>query len=103
MTNYQMAKHQGLIGPRTYNDLEGYIAEARRVGMKITVEKATLAGYPNDIFEAEIDTPRGTFHIVCASNGTARLDKPNGSHKWAYEKSPAQLGFILRQTLAFYR
>ena len=101
MTNYQMAKHNGLIGPRTYDCLDEYIKIARFAGMTITVEKATLAGCSNDIFEAEIETPRGMFHIVCGSNGTARLDKPNGTHKWVYEKSPAQMGCILRQTLAF--
>lgn len=103
MTNYQMAKHQGLIGPTTYDCLTEYIKAARFAGMTITVEKATLKGLPNDIFEAEIETPRGTLHIVCGANGTARLDKPNGTHKWIYEKSPAQLGYILRQTLAYYR
>lgn len=103
MTNYQMAKHQGLIGPRTYNDLDGFISVAKVAGMTIISEKATLKGLPNDIFEAEIETPRGTLHIVCGANGTARLDKPNGTHKWIYEKSPAQLGYILRQTLAYYR
>lgn len=37
--------------------------------------------------------------IICGLNGTARIDKPNGTHKWVYEKTPAQLAAILRQTI----
>lgn len=38
--------------------------------------------------------------IICGLNGTARIDKPNGTHKWVYERTPAQLAAILRQTIA---
>jgi hypothetical protein len=57
----------------------------------------------NGIFEAERETARGTIHIYGGVNGTARLDKPNGTHKWLYDKSVAQVGAAIRQTLAFYR
>ena len=43
-----------------------------------------------------------TFRKV-GTNITARLDKPNRTHKWLCEKSPAQIGAILRQTISFYK
>lgn len=32
-----------------------------------------------------------------------RLDKPNRTHKWYYEKTFAQLNALIKQTLSFYR
>ena len=65
----------------------------------------TLKSYDEwkGIYEAEAETPRGTLHIYGGENGTARLDKPNGTHKWLYDKSVAQIGAAIRQTLAFYK
>ena len=65
----------------------------------------TLKGYDeeNGIYEAETETQRGTLHIYGGVNGTARLDKPNGTHKWLYDKSIAQVGAAIRQTMAFYK
>lgn len=65
----------------------------------------TLKGYDEEkgIYEAEMETPRGTLHIYGGVNGTARLDKPNGTHKWLYEKTVAQVGAAIRQTIAFYK
>ena len=40
--------------------------------------------------------------IICDNNGTARIDKPNGTSKWYYEKSYPQIGKILRQVVNFY-
>ena len=57
----------------------------------------------NGIFEAGTETPRGTLHIYGGVNGTARLDKPNGTRKWLYDKTPAQIGAAIRQTLDFYK
>lgn len=48
---------------------------------------------------AEAETGRGKLSVICGKNGTARVDKPNGSHKWYYEKTPAQIYSILRQTI----
>jgi hypothetical protein len=51
----------------------------------------------------EIETGRGTLHIVLGVNGTARIDKPNGTHKWVYEKTPAQITAQLKQIIKFYK
>lgn len=37
--------------------------------------------------------------IICGMNGTARIDKPNGTHKWVYERTPAQIAATLRQII----
>lgn len=65
----------------------------------------TIKGYDEEkgIYEAEAETQRGTLHIYGGVNGTARLDKPNGTHKWLYDKTVAQVGAAIRQTMAFYR
>jgi len=56
-----------------------------------------------EMVKASIEVGSHKLSILCGSNGTARIDKPNGTHKWVYEKSYAQIGALLRQTLSFYK
>lgn len=72
------------------------------IGMKITAENVTILG--TEAFEAEAETKNGNLHIVCYPQGgryTARVDKPNGTHKWLYQKSEAQIGRALEQVIQF--
>ena len=56
-----------------------------------------------EMIKAFIEVGSHKLSIICGDNGTARIDKPNGTHKWVYEKSYAQIGALLRQTLSFYK
>ena len=79
-----------------------YIQVAKNAGLTITSFSPAVRGAKPEIFDAEIETARGTLRIKCGVNGTASIDKPNGSRKWYYDKSPAQIGAIIRQALDFY-
>lgn len=72
-------------------------------GMIIVRDDAILANPDIKVIEAYIPVGSRELRIFCGTNGTARIDKPNGTHKWVYEKSYAQIGAIIRQTLSFYR
>lgn len=48
---------------------------------------------------ADIDTDNGMMEIIWGDNGTACISKPNGSHKWYYEKSESQMLRIIDQTI----
>ena len=72
-------------------------------GMIIVRDDAILANPDIKLIEAYIPVGGRELRIFCGSNGTARIDKPNGTHKWVYEKSYAQICAIIRQTLSFYR
>ena len=73
------------------------------IGSGMTVVKEETAWNGMEIFEATKETSRGILSIYCGANGTARIDKPNGTHKWVYEKTPNQIGALLRQTMEFYK
>lgn len=55
--------------------------------------------FGTEIVTAEKGTDRGLIEISWGTNGTARVIKPNGSVKWLYEKSIAQIGRALVQTI----
>lgn len=99
MTNAQIAHHMGLdmVAHPGYEYKEMLV----RTGLVITAESKTKLGLT--CYEAETETPRGTLRVYCGENGTARIDKPNGSHKWVYEKTPNQIAALLRQVLDFNR
>ena len=99
MTNAQMAHKKGLdkvAAPGfAYKDM------LVRSGLTVINEEKAWNGMP--CYEAETETPRGVLHIYCGENGTARIDKPNGTHKWYYENTPAQLAATIKRTLEFYK
>lgn len=74
----------------------------KKIGMEITVDSEMVLG--REAFEAELETKGGKLHILCydGCKPTARVDKPNGTHKWLYEKTPAQLRRAVVQTIEFY-
>ena len=71
------------------------------LGMEIVERFKTLTGM--DLFRAEMATGRGLIAVTCGSNGTARIDKPNGTHKWYYEKSTGELRAAVKQVLDYWR
>ena len=77
-----------------------YERMATMLGMTVT-ERNTVAGV--NTFVAEITMERGTITIHCGENGTARIDKPNGTHKWYYEKSTGQLRSVIKQVMNFWK
>lgn len=99
MTNAQMAHKMGLDKVKApgweYKDALKF------AGMEIIGENVTVLGL--NCYEAKLETARGTLHIYCGDNGTARIDKPNGTHKWVYEKTPKQITAQLKQVIEFYK
>jgi hypothetical protein len=81
--------------------MERYEKMLTSLGMAVTKREQHANGL--EIVTAEMETPRGTLSIYCGSNGTARVDKPNGSHKWYYEKTVGQIRAALVQTIEFNR
>lgn len=73
------------------------------IGSGMTVVNEEVAVLDLTCYEATKETSRGTLRIFCGTNGTARIDKPNGTHKWVYEKTPNQIAALLRQTMEFYK
>lgn len=80
---------------------EMYMKALIGLGMVITEEHKTVLGA--DVFEAQIETSRGVITVICGSNGTARIDKPNGTHKWYCEKTSGQLRSAVKQTIDFWK
>ena len=78
-----------------------YMDALRAAGLTIIAIGAT-ALHGVQVVEAAANTPRGELSILCGANGAARIDKPNGTHKWMYDKSPAQVAAAVKQTLEFY-
>lgn len=54
------------------------------------------------IVEAEKELPAGTCKVAWGDNGTARVIKPNGTVKWHYERSDAQIRRAIFQTIVAY-
>lgn len=67
------------------------------LGFEITARSMTISGY--EYAGGKIETKRGTFEVLIGENGTARFVKPNGTIKWVYGKSPAQIFRIVRQVI----
>jgi hypothetical protein len=99
MTNAQMAHKMGIdkVAAPGY----AYKDMLVRSGMNVINEEVSLLDLT--CYEATKETSCGTLHIFCGTNGTARIDKPNGTHKWVYEKTPNQISALLRQTMEFYK
>lgn len=100
MTNAQMAHKAGLDRV----PCAGHHYERAIVAAGLTVTEfipSTFAG-GTDCYAAQVETKRGTLRILCGNNGTARIDKPNGTHKWVYEKTPAQIAALLKAIIGFY-
>lgn len=55
--------------------------------------------FGTEIVTAEKGTDRGLIEISWGTNDTAKVIKPNGSVKWLYEKSKAQIRRALVQTI----
>ena len=99
MTNQKAAIIRGM---ERYSHTEAeYIKAIRYAGLEIINERVTVLG--NHCIEAELEMNRGVLHIYCGVNGTARIDKPNGTHKWVYEKTPNQITAQLKQIIDFYK
>lgn len=69
-----------------------YEMAIKAAGLEITKVRGNI------IF-AETETGRGTLSVTCGINGTACVIKPNGTRKWYYEKTYAQIYAILKQTI----
>ena len=98
MTNAQIAHKMGL--DKAPAPSYAYRDALRYAGLEIIGENITICGL--NCYEAKTETPRGTLHVYCGTNGTARVDKPNGTHKWVYEKTPAQITAQLKKVVEFY-
>lgn len=99
MTNAQIAHKMGL--DKVPHQGWEYREAMERSGLTVSAETKTLLNL--ECFEGELEFDRGTLHIFCGTNGTARIDKPNGSHKWVYEKTPAQISAQLLKIIEFYK
>lgn len=80
--------------------MERYAKAIEAQGLTVESTEKTMLG--KQVIEASRKVGDREIRILCSLDGTARIDKPNGTHKWVYEKSPAQIHAILKQTLAFY-
>lgn len=80
---------------------EKYIKALQNRGFSIDSIREETTGL--GIIEAKVETKRGTLAVYCGTNGTCRVDKPNGTHKWLYEKSLPQIFRAIDQSLAFYK
>lgn len=76
-----------------------YAIALQTIGMDI-VGETLLCGRPYQIARKKVGFSDLTIYF--SQDGTARLDKPNRTRKWVYEKSPAQLLTVAKQTLSFY-
>ena len=74
----------------------------KNIGMEITSEGIMLEG--TEAFKAEIETKSGKLYVTCTDEflPTARVDKPNGTHKWLYQKTRAQLRRAVEQAIEYY-
>ena len=54
------------------------------------------------IIEANTMTKRGLLSVYLITNGNCRVDKPNGTHKWLYQKTMPQLFRAIDQSLEYY-
>ena len=89
---------------------EKYIKALQKRGFTIDSIKENTTDWTGDYFskgpviiEAKVETKRGTLSVYCGTNGTCRVDKPNGTHKWLYQKTMPQLFRAIDQSLAFYK
>lgn len=76
-----------------------YQTALQTIGMEVS-EPIEMMGAHYQI--ATIPAGYSELRVFFNEQGTARLDKPNRTSKWVYEKSPAQLLAIVKQTLSFY-
>lgn len=79
---------------------EKYIKALQSRGFTIDRIEETPTG--TTVLEAKAETKRGTLSVCCGTNGTCRVDKPNGTHKWLYQKTMPQLFRAIDQSLEFY-
>lgn len=79
--------------------MDRYAGALKTLGMSIT---GTIEMMGTTYQIATVRAGSAELKVYFSSNGTARLDKPNRTTKWVYEKSPAQLRRIAQQTLEFY-
>ena len=102
MTNAQMAHKMGI--EKAPNPVWEYAEMLTRMGASIQKDyDSTFGGLnPEHFWEAKITVNGKEIGIYLGSNGTACIDKPNGSHKWYYEKTPAQLEAALKQIISFW-
>lgn len=55
--------------------------------------------FGTDIVAGALTTDNGNVEIDWGENGTARVYKPNGTVKWYYEKTDAQICSILKRII----
>lgn len=80
--------------------MERYEKAIENAGLTVEGTESIMG---REMLKASIKVGDRELSIICGSNGTARIDKPNGTHKWVCEKSYAQIGALLKQTLSFYK
>lgn len=69
----------------------------KNLGFEVEIIDNKVLG--TKIVMAYRDTKRGTIYVALGDNGTARVVKPNGTIKWLYDKSDAQIRRALVQTI----
>lgn len=76
-----------------------YAKALQTAGMEI-IGEIDMVGQTYQV--ASISAGYGFLRVLFNERGDARLDKPNRTKKWLYEKTPAQLLAVVKQTLSFY-
>lgn len=102
MTNAQMAHKMGI--DKAPHPAWEYAEMLTRVGANIKKDyDSTFGGLnPLHFWEASIPVNGWEIGIYLGSNGTCSILKPNGTNKWYYEKTPAQLEAALKQIIFFW-
>ena len=79
---------------RKDGEMERYLKALENAGLKITKSE-------DGSYVAEAKTRRGTLIVYLGLDCNAWVAKPNGTHKYLVEKSPAQIAGIIKQILHF--
>ena len=90
--------------PQEDENMERFTKRLEANGFEI-YPMGMIAGAGTDMLSATFKAGKTELNVIYGEHGsgiTARIDKPNGTHKWAYDKTPAQLYSIIKQTLSFY-
>lgn len=77
-----------------------YVKGLQALGMEI-VGETLICNRPYRIARKQFTYSE--LVIYFDRSGNAKLEKPNRTTKWVYEKSPAQLHRVAEQVISFYR
>ncbi len=82
------------------NTIENIIAVLQNKGFEV-LESREDQVFGTKIALATKKTDGGNIEIAWGDNGTARVQKPNGTTKWYYEKTIPQVARALDQCIEF--